>query len=1032
MNYDLSLFLDNESLYNQLKYELESRFQKSTFQLLKHIVPIYTREKISGKYYQLRLVSDNVPSLGLQFFHFKSFLEDLFLTEKSKDSILSNQVATLMLAQSIKQRLNTNFKFAYSQANLVLAEYIESIIRQTEIPTSYPYQQDIEFLKSTRNSQKLFEEYVLEMHSSSKMPNLKNFMDKYGNEIYIIGRYELDELSYRVFDLVSKKVDIKVFLTEPFFELLNEKANSLTVSDVLPEKFIVYKKYFNKKIIDLQQKQILHNSESIKKQLNQIQFHFIQAPEIYREIDFVAKNILNQISENESNPNFLLTSIKIAIPQEMEYVIGIKNSLDSYHIPFALSTEINIRIAPYYSAVLALIELTNSNFDPNTAFSLFYNPCFYPKIMNRTYSIQADIWWEISNQLNINEFLDKKHRKEQEFREVDLLTWQSLWLRMSKLLTNESKEDWILDEETREAILPYIIISSSLFNDLIYWKQANLSILEHVRFFRILVQTYLSHTKNPSLAENDFLNSYAYKRIMDLLNSLESTGDTLSHFSSPNLKFYEFTEILLNQLQSMSDGSHDLLKRGVVVGTLRDTLESSFCTIYVLGLDERRLPSRILPTGYLQSEQEKLKIQIENKVHSLYYFQSILKQNPKQIFLSYVYQDTIKDRPYYESNEIKRLWKYISGSDQVPWIRLPLYDYQEWTKQEIVNYLKWSPNSIKRYEKLYKMDSNFQTKIPDWKSEENTELYSVFDELSDSIYKYLNRKHSEVIENKNVSINSISIQQLFNYIKCPKKFLVENVLSLEEIDSIIEETFSISSLNHAQFTRKLVHTILDTELNQQELLSIIFNRGNRENGSIPSGILELVTKESYGQFLNNLYEFITSLKYKYKIYKSIRLEKNNTSISTQITVESPNICGLDIYGKIDYLFLNGNLAMVGSITTAKRLNPTHQVKSILDCMIIKHSPNINEFIGDRVIVPMLIHISLDKKFDLITFPEITPQIEQILEQYIEKCKTNIYPMSPFTTENCSYCNIKHVCNGFQFSYEEFLDNTELIEYMNRI
>lgn len=141
-----------------------------------------------------------------------------------------------------------------------------------------------------------------------------------------------------------------------------------------------------------------------------IQNSFFESQEAYREIEFVGREILSILEENKQS-NFRLTSIKLVLPAEdLNYSLLVANIFERMGIPFSFTKDIRKR-SPYFSSVVSLLKLSISDFDKDTIFSLFYNPCFYPILEDSRMNIKPEVWNQIISKMNLTGFLDKHHKK---------------------------------------------------------------------------------------------------------------------------------------------------------------------------------------------------------------------------------------------------------------------------------------------------------------------------------------------------------------------------------------------------------------------------------------------------------------------------------------------------------------------------------------------------------------------------------------------------------------------------------------------
>lgn len=1025
-NLELFLFNNNEEEYYALKSRLEEFVSRPDFILLQDSFQIFTREKITSDYLALRLVKDGIPSLSFRIVPYRVGLREFIEIEEESfisdfscrlilENILQEEKGDILSKRAVREIASDLLK---TWKELILAGHTDkSKVGKNKIKPEYE-----KTLKKfiTRKKQKYtIPELLSNAVTSQKVLSGEKIRSSFGKELYLYGISEIDNIYIELLKLLSDRISIKFLLTSPLIQsVFSEKELSgKKIEEVLPSTHVLAKLLGDKKAAEL-----ISGEDTGRENTKYI---FREAREVYREIECVGRDIFKIIRENEKNPAFSLPSIKIILPDDSSYIALLNNIFKSIGIPVSYTRDISRKLSPYYSAVSSLLKLISSDFDKETAFSLFYNPCFFPMPdgKNRV-EIIPELWNRILSGMNVSGFLDEAHRKEEGFPASSVMTWESLWNRLNRAFLGVSGvNDYVPENDLKEEGLKFLHITSSLLHDLIGFKYDFKYPHEYARFFRIITEIYLSPEMRTHTEDHLFsLNTRVQKKIYSILSELEDSGKEFKDlkYSVPPITGAEFAEILLDALNDWSEGSHGILKQGVTVGTFRDTADPSFKYIFVLGMDENRYSPAGSNRDYLTEEEYSSTNKNDSVLKSLYNLPHIAHYNPETVTISYVSMDTIKDNVHYPAPELKMFAK-SRGVKISEFAKIPLFSFLE-QDSDLKENLLWEDNAVRLFEIKRREAINPEIKnlIPGWESglsktdspdllnrivsRENTNLIN-------SIKNYFYRPHTK--EFSEVRTLHITASRLASYLVCPKKFFYEYAVRTEEEEEITGEVDSISAFHrHVILKEILTYLLFENNLTPDKILKKVFNKTKQEEGIIPFGILGTIEYDTYRNYIEQ---------------ELVPFKQSLTEEGYRIL---PSLLGKTEPGTYyDFLLGRENNLFPISITTSSALKPKTLFTSLFnsfilqkDELILQESKEIYS-VKEPFFKPAVFHFPAGDtaNFYLLETPESTPDF---YDQFLEHLNRNFFPASPILQNDknktpCSFCPINRVCLGVKSNYEPF-------------
>ena len=1055
-NFYLKLFSDNSTLYLGLKDSLDNFAFQENIQILKEIFRIYTRENLSTDYISLKLVEDNIPSLLFEITPYRLITNQFLINEPSTDELLSDLTCILLIENILSETKSniSNKKVLRQLASDIFQFWKESILsyslKDEKLPNNIKEEYDTvirKFLKK-KGKKKIELEYLYEACASGKSHFLskKDAIEKFGEEIILFGVSEIDSIHFKVLEILSEYIKISFFIPAPRLSLIhhnNSKFHTSKLKELLPERnilsrFLGDKSYTQiEEVLDFRFPKFLDNPEFI----DNPKFFFFESQEAYREIEFVGREILSILEENKQS-NFRLTSIKLVLPAEdLNYSLLVANIFERMGIPFSFTKDIRKKRSPYFSSVVSLLKLSISDFDKDTIFSLFYNPCFYPILEDSRMNIKPEVWNQIISKMNLTGFLDKHHKKNLGFRESNLMTWESLWVRLNSfLIGDDSEESIVFESEISDEVYQFLEVSTSLLQDLIGLKEDFSSLTEFSNFFKIILDTYL-HTsmRYNETDEMKRLNERGQTKVIGLLASIESIESEMESIFEENIKFTleDFVSIFLDLLESWTEGDARVLKNGVVVGELLDVVDPSFDYIYLVGLDERRFSLRSGKHDSVATEAITNSSRLDLSLKLKSYFYHILNHNAKRYTFSYVSLDTIKDREYYPARELECIRNLLNKDFQ----KIPLFSYLE--------YKVPNTSSIKVFEKeiydlvsLKKKESNLillKNSYPTWEDTSDLTLSKEVDLLTSE--KKLNKKtksyffrpsfdrdHSQMMGNKDLSVN-----KFVSYLECPKKFFYNYSINSEEEQEILGELESVDSLRRHIFIQEVLYYLQENEnIDNGSLVNKIFNSKRKEFGEVPFGLLGKIAEIDFLNYIDNyLVPFYkTELLGKYAVKRNIVFKDDLSKTKDSILFSAPELWGKNFKLNVDFILVQGDTLYLTQMTTSSSIKDKKYLTSGFTVFLLEQSSKIKEelrnyFHLDKIeLAPAIIHFSKNEKPVLKLGTKVDFD-ETILKTFWENMEDGKFPASPIETKPtsiCDYCPVNTVCYGYQNEYFPFLDS----------
>lgn len=1040
------VYFSTSEVYKGVKKSLLSSYSVDN-DLLHPPITILTREKVTVDYLSIKFAKEAIPSMAFNIIPFRQAIKQLVIN----DSPEINADASIFLIASILGSNDASTSELSAKGKLVLAREIFS-----------NWEKDILAGKEKLENQELYQKFTEKKHKFTtpaewlalaiKNNSIKSNQELkllLGENIILYSLFEMEPIIFSLWEKISKVINLEIHQISPFSDYMQD----LKIIAELPENNIL------RLLHEINAKVTYIKDTDVKPVMR-----FLTSMERYREIEYIGRDILKTIKENEDNPDFKLTSIKVCLPGKDEiYFSQIKNTFSRLGIPTALTMEIAWKTSPYFTALQTLIELIGSDYNVKKVFRLLRNSCFHPLFIRGDLNIRY--WQNLATAAGILSWMDPMHKRREQIRDDKYQTWEDGFKRVAESLLGLSGDPIIVSEHEEDAN-QFIMTASSLLNDLEVFLDPDMTLLEKTKFLKVLLETYLD-------SEASQAKALVFGRIEAMVEMLGS--EVLKDAISSN----NFKTVINYFINNISTGGSGIIKKGVVVGTLKDTTDPSFAYIYCLGLGDKALPDfSTKEMIFAQSSSESNrgnKSLLENAQKSRIWFYHLLKQNAKEISFSYVNLDTVKDRPIYPSSEYLLLLNQkneftnlISQSNKsaVQIEHIPLFSFEEinvLNKERLV----WEPDVIKLHKLLYDDSSPARrNKLPQWaqkndSTENGMEIYqaSHAEDYYTSLLNYFYRKRSENIYDNDPGKSSlisnilpkferkfISFSQLTQFIICPAKYYYTNVLGLEEEVGLNEESYSIDYLQRNKTLRYILSNLL---LEKEIELKTIFNESDKRKGIVPIGVNGAVEESDWLEIIADLKNDIPALFTKEKIKiiaNDIKIGELKTDFNGNIiSFAGPAIINANklfssqgdfdkkFSGSIDYLIQGEDgVLYLSNLSVLTPANPGDIIKTSVTAQLLNGTEELNQILKvynlSGKVIPAIIHYDFSK--NKLSFRRLNLFYDindiKIYNGYIFWLLNGYFPFAPLKdplkkSSSCNYCGMKDVC--FAARQDEFEEDS---------
>ncbi|MCX7997327.1 MAG: hypothetical protein N3A69_00055 [Leptospiraceae bacterium] len=1016
------LFEHNRELLKGISERIKKELQN--FTLLKNKFYILTRESITADYLSMQLVKLEVPSLSFEALRLVDFLEEIKNEFKQNHNLkeLSSFHARGLLTQIIEEKsdfASFSIKTRFSLAQQLFSEYERQIENDSQSQIQKPYKAILnEFIKRKGN-QFTNNEILKKIIEKSDLKSFECLKSNEYTPLILYGISITSHLTWKLLQKINDSFRIEIYLCKP--AILNfEEDNNL---DKLSEFHIL------KRPIEKQESKTSSQEPIV---------YFYDAPEIHREVEFVAKSILGKIAE--STENLHLTRIKVIIPNEIIYAIAVKNTFEKFKIPFAFNNDIYAaKQTAYYTALHSMIQLINSNFDRNIAFNLFQNPCFSPLLPSEfeedvkyRITVNSEEWVNIIQALKLDGFLDKYHRKDSGLIETNDLTWESIWLKAALAIQGEV-EGAQFAEETLQEIPNFIKITHSLLQDILFLKENSFTPRDFANFFREFINIYLDYRKGATNQDDSLyeFQEVIYLNLLSILEEISSINDT-NVFSSEIYLSY-----ILERLSLIRNPFSKILRSGVIVGVFEDTSDIVFDYLYVLGVDEKRVPERI-STKQLFSDQDIIRdLYLQSKTN----FYSIFHYAAKEIHISYVNRDSIGDKTIYPASVYNVLKEYFDSKPT----SIPLFNYLESSLEQYESLCLDKESIQSTWLKQLEQEFGIENIFPNWDREIKKEKFENAWKDFEFKEKLYSQHFLPQLKVPNFVLGEeIPLNRFLLFLDCPRKYFYTYTFRIEEED-LDTEFKNFQVLNRINLQKSFLKLLFSNP--NQNLKNLLEQfKPTFEQSFIKKNLFTEVVWRETDQNLqesiqaNGLFTIISSSE----ISPNVKFKGHE---ELQNVLPGGELFDKKVSGDLDLVYRKDGIGFFCKFVFSNEISWKHILELYLQEKAFLNV--LNQKWKGLEWKPQILQINKTWQIKQHDFAGFWVANESQLDDYLKEKWTEFTkttevhflaePMkrdteNQYSDSSCRYCRFQKICPGYQVAYEsesEYKKNLEILESLKK-
>lgn len=1014
---------DNGSLIDSISENLNKITADPDFVLLKTQVLILCRETFSEDYLYMKLSERKIPSLVYEIRSLKDFMRET-LEKADPKTETAGRLEELFILQKI---ISENKKFKGRNLPLSALFHIASDIYDIfekhrksgrAVPENWKYADIWKEYRKRKTKPSPSERILKFLESAARKKTPPDFLSEY-THLFLAGHYHIDPVQKKFTEYLNSIMKARSSETVSFI------CRSSDILKDFEESGDAETGYFLKEFSGAE--------KEIKGKEKDFRAFFFSAPEIFRELETVGRRILKILHEKRNIPSFRLTDIKIVIPDTPAYHLGIKNVLESLNLNFSFTNNLfGKKLSPYYTAVSALLDLTDSEFLPEKALSLFRNPCFAPSVSGNRIVPDIYAWQNILNSARITGFLDEIERQEKGHRNERRHTWEHLWDRLAFQDIADSAEvsDFLSDSED------FIMITSSLFHDLISLKNSS-----GPEFFADLFERILEIYLDPEMPESETdsmqlarMNVTVHDRIISSLSEIRKLQQIIG--TDDSIPFEMYRQIISDTLDSMQEGSSQVYKSGIVVGTMKDTLDAEFSHLFCTGLDEDSFRSRTDLDTYISVNENNAEEEKDIYLTKLRYLNHCFSYGAEELYFSYTNYDTEKDRRRYPAPEYEIIRSELSskyGQSLFPEYKISLYPHEEYP----VSF----PETLSEREvfemsvlKEWEADAEFNAVSPEWE-EKDLYLPEIFKDSEDTVKRMFGRNSGKKKSRLEKRI-SASPAEIANYIECPRKYVYTHIMNTDADYEPEEENYSMSPLIRMKILNSvLIKFAKDSSLTVQSIQddSLLFSE-------LPLGLAGQAQKEKLLEYISEkMLPFLAENFQAGRIIPDLHSGSGDFQ-NAEKNLPKAGFLNLEISGRIPVAAAFQSTVRIGQAVYGRTVRTSQILQALIWHWTIKESENLRKAVLEAfnlqkgMIEPFIIHfpIKSSPEICLIDAEKASPKL---IEKAVQNFINNIFPVHPVHGDNsrddiCSYCPVVKTCFGYNYEFESIHPDIE--ESLNKL
>lgn len=419
-------------------------------------------------------------------------------------------------------------------------------------------------------------------------------------------------------------------------------------------------------MLEAVQDHILHRIDESVTLKQDTSIQIAGSPGVYREVETVHNSI---ISNMKNDPTLKLTDIAVLVPGMAAYKPAIKTvfSRSPRLIPFNMTDSVASDDSVFAQGFLALFDLVESSFTRHKVFSLVLNDCFLAA--TRTSREAALIWLKWADGLGIFHSFDKEDKARRGYVSNDRYTWRQglMRLRFGKIMEKDDASDASAELRNYKAVVPFSDMDSentalvSDFSLIVETLMARICMLtegprssaDWARDIGSVVDEFLKVPRDKPKEER------IYNSIKRSLESLAGCDAVFGELPDKRVEFGFAREYLTASLAEVTSGHGKYLAGGVTISSLLPMRPIPFRIVYVMGLGEGNFPGSP-DRSALDIRNYRRKIgDVSMQEADRYLFLETLMSVREKLYLTYVSQDTEKDKPFHPCSVVNELRGYL-------------------------------------------------------------------------------------------------------------------------------------------------------------------------------------------------------------------------------------------------------------------------------------------------------------------------------------------------------------------------------------
>lgn len=865
---------------------------------------------------------------------------------------------------------------------------------QKELYRKIFYEEKIkkEFKETTDKEYITLPQYADKYLKKEKNNLMKNILPE--ETIYIFGFSQISKFHYELIFNLRDYYNIKVFQLN-FFETpiskIGEHGNnelleswgkplkeSIEILDDFKKKdknnstIVLHQNKINLSkptLLNLLQNDILNNSLfdiNIKKLDEQdTSIQIIACPGIYREVESVYNNIIENLNNNKS---LKLTDIAILVYDMEKYINIIKSVLEHKpdinfgsieeinnkpHIPFNLSDSNAYLESIFGGALIKGLELANGKFSRKEVFDFILNPCFL-KSQNLTRN-DISIWLTWIEKLNVFFGYDENDKKKTSNSNNDIFTWSN---GLKRLRLGRIMKDYAFEGKAKnfQKLIPYsdlntqdqmqlnkfIGILEHLFSFLTSLQEKK-KVKEWIESIKYFIDSFLS------VPEDTPSEKYVLYKIIEDINKLE----IFDKLFKDKMELDYIIEFIKSHLSNIPTKFGRYLSDGITISSFMPARPIPFKIIYIIGMNENEFPGFKDYSTLDLRNTARITGDVSKPEANNYLFLETLLSVREKLYITYISKDLQKDEKLYPSPTCTKLMNYINNNlikNSFKTVEIPL-------KGESIKYFNEQSlfhDAIKNYNYSERLLGFLSLKNKyNFNNKELMEIEDKYKKTQD----LLNEKNAEIF---NRDIEAVTINDLYNFIMNPAEAQIKKIFEIydeDETDQSIkeDEPFYTPFPNDHKIIMDCLNNyikniITDNDFSFDEYFNELYSH-NQMLGNTPEAIYQKIDKANIHsrineRIYNEKYGLDNHIKMGLKNAFYERIIINSDYSSNNAILAFPSLM-LELKA--------GNEKKVITLTGELENMISDKEESYLTSIIITNSKKIKK---NRIIKPLLFYLFL--------------------------------------------------------------------------